>query len=60
MELAVKGLLAGVSSQLTTRATLETRVLRGFKASEKTGVLPGSSPQQAESLAAGVRPVRLI
>ncbi len=40
MEPAVKGLLAGVFSQLTTRATLETRGFRGFKASEKTGVLP--------------------
>ncbi len=40
---AVKVVLAGGSffSQLTSRATLETRVLRGFKSSEKTGGLPG-------------------
>ncbi len=41
MEPAVKVKLAGVSSQLTSRATLETRGLRGFKASDKTGALPG-------------------
>ncbi len=41
MEPAVKVMLAGVFfSQLTSRATLETRGFRGFKASEKTGVLP--------------------
>ncbi len=41
MEPAVKVVLAGdFFSQLTARATLKTRVLRGFKASEKTGGLP--------------------
>ncbi len=43
MEPAVKVVLAGDEffSQLTARAPLQTRVLRGFKASEKTGGLPG-------------------
>jgi len=41
MELAVKVVLAGdFFSQLTPRATLETRDLRGSKSSEKTGGLP--------------------
>ncbi len=41
MEPAVKVVLAGVFfSQLTPRATLKTRVLRGSKSSEKTGGLP--------------------
>ncbi len=40
MEPAVKVMLGGVFSQLTSRATLETRGFRGFKSSEKTGVLP--------------------
>ncbi|WP_255457792.1 hypothetical protein [Levilactobacillus tujiorum] len=41
MEPAVKVLLAGDSSAgFTARATLKTRVFRGFKASEKTGGFP--------------------
>ena len=42
MEPAVKVVLTGdFLSQFTARATLKTRVFRGFKSSEKTGVLPG-------------------
>ncbi|WP_255457896.1 hypothetical protein [Levilactobacillus tujiorum] len=42
MEPAVIVVLTGdFLSQFTARATLKTRVFRGFKSSEKTGVLPG-------------------
>ncbi len=42
-------------SQQSLWATLKTRVLRGFKASEKPRFLAEASPQQVESLAAAVR-----
>ena len=43
--------------QPTARATLKTRGLRGFKASEKPVLWLKRPPRQAESLAAGVRPI---
>jgi len=42
---------------LTARATLETRVLRGFKAGEEIGALAEATPQQAEFLTSGVQPI---
>ncbi len=58
MEPAVEVVLTGVLfSQFTARATLETRVLRGFKSSRKPVSQAEASPQQAEFLAAAVRPI---
>ncbi len=52
MQPAVEVMLTGVLGRFTSRATLETRVLRGFKSSEKPVSQAEASPQQAEFLAA--------
>lgn len=54
MELAVK-----VVFQFTARAALETLVFSGSKSSRKTVPQSGASPQLAESLIAGARPIIL-